>query len=156
MTNVRSLGTPATPPSSVALRRPHPCRPRAVNKGSVLLEVDSSGGPMWIMLVGKNFNSEGDWWKMEPTDIKNEKKRIITCVSSVSGDVYHNGAEQTLCKSRPYGNKELPRVQFEVRAPPASRPAVFFRGWGPARGSGVGCVRRGRWHRSTWTRTTWR
>ena len=107
-------------PAPVALGSSHPTfvpgQYPADNIGSVLFEVKAKG-PLWVGVVGRNFNPEGAWWEQDFFQVKpkNEKSQLITACKSTDGVIFVNGMNQA--KGIPFGNASHPRIQMEVRLP---------------------------------------
>ena len=90
-----------------------------LNKGSALLEINAPSGMLWVGLVGRNFNPEGDWWNKEFTDMKNEKKGLCCAVRSTDGRIYRHGADLTDTnglKAGKFGEAKRLRVQIDIDA----------------------------------------
>lgn len=83
-------------------------------KGSAILSVSCpKDAYVWVGLVGRNFNPEGEWYNQEFFNIKNEKRMITTAVCSKDGAMYLNGAEM---------DKSTRFTKFGA-APPEGKPA---------------------------------
>ena len=81
----------------------------------MILELSAAADShVWVGLVGKNFNPDGDHWNQEFFDIKNQKKTLVTACRSSDGIMYRNGAEQSSAKGRPFGSADVPRIQLEI------------------------------------------
>jgi hypothetical protein len=100
-----------------AVARLNPWLP--LHRGSVLLEVTELAGDLWVGVVGRNFNPEGEWWSMPffpPQDASTEehkrysKTQHISAVRASSGTVHVKGVEEVNAKLAPFGGPGQPKV----------------------------------------------
>jgi len=108
-----------------AVARLNPWLP--LHRGSVLLEVTELAGDLWVGVVGRNFNPEGEWWSMPffpPQDASTEehkrysKTQHISAVRASSGTVHVKGVEEVNAKLAPFGGPGQPKVlNLEIDVP---------------------------------------
>jgi len=87
--------------------------------GSVLFDVDAPAGSIWIGVVGKNFNDDGDHWNEQllgvaPPSQPSSKARLFTAVHTKDGSIYLNGLEQANSKAAAYGKPGATRLQLDI------------------------------------------
>lgn len=96
--------------------------------GSVHLEVTELSGDLWVGVVGRNFQPDGEWWNSEffpaapePTAAekeaykKKEKKELITAVCAQTGSCFVKGSENKSARVVPFGAPGQPsHIQLDI------------------------------------------